>query len=423
MRILKGVAIAVVVILVLAIVGIGGYLVFGKVATDQRQKALEPFYTVPSPLPAGQPGELMRTEDLTGTFTLPTGAKAYRVLYRTENPDGSPRVSGGMVFVPAGQAPAGGRKVISWAHPTVGMGDACAPSRSKTPTGLLDWLPGMLERGWVVTATDYAGLGTPGPEFYLVGQAETNDVVNAVRAARQVPGADAGTQYGVFGHSQGGHAAMWAGALAPAYAPELQLVGVAGAAPAAPLSNLVGQLWDQPVAWVIGAEVFVSYPDAYPGLDPSAVGTKAAMGGYQKLAQQCLIDGILNGEVRDFAGQKFFSSDPMTNPAWAAAITAQSTPPLPATMPALVTESVNDGVVVPQSIAAMQQQWCAAGSTLQVDWLGPLRGTPEKVDVMSHMYEGAIGGALATTWFEDRFAGIPATTSCSQTPPLALTTP
>lgn len=422
MKVLKIVAAVVVSLLVLVGVGVGGYVAVDKLRTSERQNDLASFYTAPDPLPPGAPGDVLRSEPLTGTFDVPDST-AYRILYRSENPDGSARVSSGMVFIPTTPAPPGGRKVISWAHPTVGMGDACAPSRSATPTGLLDWLPAMMKQGWVVTATDYSGLGTEGTELYLIGEAEARDVVNAVRAARNLPDAQAGTQYGVFGHSQGGHAAMWTGTVAPAYAPELQLVGVAGAAPAAPLRELVDQLWDSPVAWVIGAEVFVSYPAVYPDLDLSQVGTEAAVNSYQSLADKCLIEGILDGKVKEFFGKSFFTVNPNTVPAWADAIAEQTAKPLPADMPALVTQSVNDGVVEPQSIAAMEQQWCDAGSTIDVRWLGPLRGDPLTPNVMSHMYEGSVGGALATTWFEERFAGKPAARSCGQTPPLALTSP
>ena len=420
MKVFKVVLITVVALVVVAAVAVGGFVAYTKVTVSQRQTELAPFYTAPSPLPAGSPGDILRTEPLTGTFDVP-GATAYRILYRSEDPDGSPRVSGGMVFIPDTPPPAGGRPVISWAHPTVGMGDACAPSRSDNPTALLDWLPAMIKQGWVVTATDYAGLGTEGTEYYLIGEAEARDVINAVRAVRTMPDAQAGKQYGVFGHSQGGHAAMWTGAVAPAYAPELDLVGVAGAAPAAPLRELVDQLWDSPVAWVIGAEVFVSYPEEYPGLDLSAVGTSAAVSGYQSLADKCLVEGILDGQVKEIFGESFFTRNPNSVPEWAAAIEAQTAKPLPADLPVLVTQSVNDGVVEPQSIAAMEQQWCAAGSTIDVRWLGPLRGDPLTPNVMSHMYEGSVGGALATTWFEQRFAGAPAGKSCGQTPPLALT--
>ena len=284
----------------------------------------------------------------------------------------------------------------------------------------MDWLPAMIANGWIVTATDYAGLGTAGAEEYLIASSEVQDVVNAVRAARALPDAQAGMEYTVFGHSQGGHAALWAGTLAPRYAPELDLLGVAGAAPAAPLSDLVSRLWDTPTAWVIGAEVFVSYPTVYPDLSVADVGTPVADRAYRSLADECLIDGGIESEFRTVFGEKFFARDPMTVPAWRAAIEDQTAPPTSPDVPVLVTQSVNDAVVLAPSIAAMQQEWCAAGAELQVTWLGPHRGDVSAPSVATHMYEGAVGGAVATTWFERLFAGEgPGPRTCEQSPPLS----
>ena len=98
---------------------------------------------------------------------------------------------------------------------------------------------------------------------------------------------------------------------------------------------------------------------------------------------------------------------------------AQTAQPLPASLPVLVTESVNDGVVEPQSIAAMEQQWCAAGSTIDVNWFGPLRGGPLTPNVMSHMYEGS-GWRVGDHLVRAAVRRHPATTSCGQMPPLAL---
>lgn len=419
MHALRNVLLAVLSIAILLIVAVAGYMIYGKVKTDRQQSALAPFYATPEPFPTGAPGTLLKTEPLTGEFDVP-GADAYRMMYLTEDAQGQAKVSSGMIFIPTAPAPPEGRKVISWAHPTVGMGDACAPSRRPKPTALLDWLPGMIQQGWVVTASDYAGLGTDGVEEYLVAASEVRDVVNAVRAVRQFDGSQAGTDYGVFGHSQGGHAALWAPTLAPEYAPELTLVGVAGAAPAAPLEQLVSAIWDTDIAWVIGAEVLVAYPDVYPNLDPAAIASKEALGAYKNLAQACLLEGGLEAEIRqDLFGERFFAQDPLSDPSWAAAIKEQTAPPTPAQTPVLVTESVNDGVIAPSAIAAMEQQWCQAGSTLEVVWLGPLRGQATKADVQTHMYEGSVGGALATSWFVDRFRGEPATTTCGQPAPLA----
>ena len=53
----------------------------------------------------------------------------------------------------------------------------------------------MMNLGWIVVSTDDVGMGTPGPNLYLVAQAEARDVVNSVRAARNVPEAHAGNRF------------------------------------------------------------------------------------------------------------------------------------------------------------------------------------------------------------------------------------
>ncbi len=403
---------------VLAVVVTGfAYYLSAAETTDERQTALDPFYTTPSPLPPGKLGDIIRSEPLTPAANL-KNANAYRVLYRTELPNGTPRVSGAMLFVPTTPAPKGERNIVSWAHPTVGMGDQCAPSRYTNPLMLMAWLQGMLDQGWIVTATDYAGLGTEGPEYYLIGPNGAIDAVNAVRMARAFPGANASTRYGVFGHSQGGGVSLWAGSYGPKYAPELNLVGVVGSAPAGNLSQLVNQLWDTPVNFVIGSGVLVSYPVAYPNLSIDQVTTSAGQKHYESVAQKCVLAGAMESKEMEVLGEnQLFKVNPMTVPDWAAALTAQNAKPVPRSVPVLVTESINDGVVVPDSIGAMQKEWCAAGSMLQVDWLGPLRGSADKLSALTHAYEGAVGGSLATPWLSQRFAGAAPVSNCD-TPPL-----
>lgn len=417
-RVLAGV-VTVAAAAVLVVFALLAVVVVGQVASDRRQAELQPFYDAPDPLPDEPPGTLIRYEPLDVDGEELAGGTAHRILYLTEGADGAPRVASGRLFLPEGPAPDSGRPVVSWAHPTTGMGDACAPSRTKNPLNLMDWLPAMLERGWVVVASDYAGLGTEGVESYLIAGSEVPDVVNAVRAARAFPGSEASATFAVFGHSQGGHASLWAGSLAPDYAPELDLVGVIGAAPAAPLADLVGELWDTDLGWLIGAEVAVSFPANYPGLDPADVLTRAALGSYERLARRCLGPGGVESMVREALGQRFFARNPLEVPAWAAAIEEQSAPPVPPEIPVLVTQSVNDGVIASASIARMTDAWCAAGSVIDTVWLGPLRGSIDETSVLTHIYEGVVGGTIATTWLEGRFAGEPAPTSCGETAPLS----
>ena len=83
-------------------------------------------------------------------------------------------------------------------------------------------LDAWLKAGFAVVRTDYQGLGTPGTHEYLVGQDEGHSVLDIVRAARQVD-STLGKRVIIGGHSQGGHAALWAAALAPKWTPELDV--------------------------------------------------------------------------------------------------------------------------------------------------------------------------------------------------------
>lgn len=409
----KAILITVLAVVVAIAVTAAGALIAGKAETARDQAALDPFYTAPDPLPPGRPGDIIRSEPLT---TAPvSNGNSYRVLYRTELPDGTPRVSGAMLFVPTTPPPPGGRKIVSWAHPTVGMGQKCAPSRTPDPLTSLTWLQEMLDRGWIVTATDYAGLGTAGIEYYLVAANEVIDTVNAVRMAQRFPDSHASSTYAVYGHSQGGHASLWAGEIGPKYAPELKLAGVAAAAPAAELVPLVDQQWNTSIGWVIGPEVFISWPATYPQLNPDQVASKPGLEKYQKVSQDCLLTAGAEGVLEVQFGQYLFSGNPLSNPKWRSAAIAQTTPVLPPSMPTLVIQSTNDGIVLPNTTAVLQQKWCKAGSKLQVDWLGPLRGN----GISTHMYEGVIGGPLAASWIQQRFDGVPAPTNCGTEPAVA----
>ena len=88
-------------------------------------------------------------------------------------------VATGAIFIPSGPAPAGGRHIIAWAHPTSGVAPACAPSLYPQA---LTWIPGledMLARGYVVAATDFPGLGTAGVHPYLIGESSARAVLDA----------------------------------------------------------------------------------------------------------------------------------------------------------------------------------------------------------------------------------------------------
>jgi acetyl esterase/lipase len=169
----------------------------------------------------------------------PAYISAYRVLYRSRGLRGEPIAVSGVVIAPRGQAPAGGRPVVAWAHPTTGVATRCAPSLAFFVFQQIQGLREMAAQGYAVAATDYPGLGTAGAHPYLVGESEARAVLDIVRAARSMPAINASNEVAIWGHSQGGQAALFAGLITKSYAPDLNVVGVAVAAPATELATLM----------------------------------------------------------------------------------------------------------------------------------------------------------------------------------------
>jgi hypothetical protein len=261
---------------------------FASAATAQT-----PFYRVPPSVVAGAPGTLVRQEPIDGA---PLGAAAYRVLYRSTGLDDEPILVSGIVIVPQGPPPSGGRPIVAWSHPTSGIVPRCAPSLAIFIFQQIQGLRSMVERGYVVAATDYPGLGTPGPHPYLVGVSEAWAVIDSVRAAGTLPGVGGGTRFVVWGHSQGGQAALFTGMIARTYAPELALLGVAAAAPATDLATLMNDDIDSVGGRNITAMTLWSWQRVYGAAMDKIVDIRA-LPVINRLAQEC-VEGPFDLAVR-----------------------------------------------------------------------------------------------------------------------------
>lgn len=180
-------------------------------------------------------GTVATDEALPEHLWIEGAGAARRLTYWTRTSDDRPALAGGAVFVPAGTPPSGGWPVLSWEHGTVGLADECAPSTAGRSKRDLDYLATWLRQGYAVVATDYIGLGTPGPHAYLDGRAEAHAGIDMVRAARAVDDS-LSSKWVAIGQSQGGGAAVFTASLATAYAPELDYRGAVATGPA---SNVV----------------------------------------------------------------------------------------------------------------------------------------------------------------------------------------
>lgn len=322
------------------------------------------FYRLPEPLESGEPGEVIRVQEIA---SAPLGSTAWRVIYHSRDLADQDIAVSGIVIVPDTPAPAEGRAIVSWAHPTTGASQRCAPSLDLDPFELMEGVHELLLAGYAVAATDYPGLGVAGASSYLLGIPESHSVLDAVRAARNIEGAHVGDEVVLWGHSQGGQAALFAAQRAAEYAPELTLRGVAVAAPAADLT----QLMTDDIIDVSGVTIAsyaipafqAAYSDRYSAADLSAILTPAGAAATPEMAALCLLSE--NREIHAIADPLiggYVTSDPSTTEPWKTLLTENSAGAEPITVPVFVGQGLADELVKPSATEDYVQLLCSQGA-------------------------------------------------------------
>jgi Secretory lipase len=371
------------------------------------------FYTPPAELPAGPPGTIVRSE----TVDAGSGQRAWRVLYTSTDPAGAPIAVSGVVVAPDSRPPDGGWPVVAWAHGTTGVDRRCAPSLDFPQSGLeqVPELDDIVAAGNVVAITDYPGLGTPGPHPYLVGQSAGRAVLDSIRAARGLLGDDAADTTAIFGHSQGGHAAVWADQLAGTYAPELHVVGVAAMAPPTNLGELLDADKDEAAGIVLTGLAIASWSAYYPDADEATIVEPVARPFVHDLGEHCIAttaEGIT--DLPDVTALKltFLSQDPSTAPGWGDHVTANAPGDVSTTIPLLVAQGLSDTIVRPEVTATYVRAQCEAGATIQYD----------TYPGVGHFEVRTAAAPTVRDWLLARLRGTPVDPGCTtaeQPPPAA----
>ena len=389
-------AVVLVVLLVMAVVPAAAprRVVAGIVAADDAS-----FYRPPSPLVPAAPGTVVRAEVLD---SAPDGAVAWRVLYHSTDLRGADTVVSGVVVAPDTPAPATGRTVVGWGHPTTGAVGRCAPSWGVAPFILIEGLLALLRQGYVVAAPDYPGLGVTGPSSYLIGTVEADSLLDAVRAAHHLP-TGAGSDTVLWGHSQGGHAVLFAAQDAVGYAPELRVRAAAVAAPAADLARLLDADIGDVSGVTIGSYAFVAYQNAYapqvPGLQLNSILTDAGAAAAPLMNDLCLLGQNLqlHAIARPLVGG-YLRSDPASTPPWSGFLAENTPGAAPLGVPLFVAQGSADTLVVPSATAAYVASACNRGER-----------------VTFRTYPGATHGTIANTAVPDVVAFFAST--LADTPP------
>lgn len=345
--------------------------------------------------------------------TLPTidrrlsavSSVAARITYlSTSGIDGSTQQVSGVVFAPAGTPPDGGWPVIAYGHATTGIHSECAPSLDPMLLGLSTTVTGLVKAGYVVTVTDYQGLGMNGTYHpYLDATTEGYDLIDSVRAARKlVPRTS--NRWAAFGGSQGGQAAWAANELAGKYAPELNLVG--SASYSAPLA--ITGFADGAVEGTLTSEQRLAVLQVYASLAEESAEFK--LDDYRRGRAAEKWDVLLAckgpdvGE-RDQLGPQLTAEEVApASPAAADALRIRlqrmSLPQQPATAPILLVYGGQDQLVPPTWTDRALDAACRQGDVVQIEFQ-PDRGHAD------------VDGGTAFPWLNDRFAGAPPRNDCA----------
>ncbi|MFC4125892.1 lipase family protein [Nocardia rhizosphaerae] len=365
----------------------------------------DPFYAAPPDLAARKPGEVLATRAMPPLLIFP-GTTVTLVKFRSTSSLGQPIAATTTVLTPPAHRTDG--PVLSYQHIINGLGTRCAVSRvlySGDPNVQIREaiaLNAVLARGWSVALPDHLG-----PTFaYGAARLGGQITLDGVRALRQAPDLRmADSPVVLAGYSGGGMATAWAAALAPTYAPELEIAGAAaGGVPMNMVTMLEALNYRSHPAFglVLAAGIGLEreYPDRFPiseSMNSRGLAARAAV------ADGCTNEILAAGaghSVRDFAASMSLVADPA-----ARAVVEENSLELfdgIPTMPIFEWHSPSDPLIPIAAIDNVNRRYCAAGVRL----FSHHTFSPE------HLSAAVLGIPAALGWIDARFRGDPAPSTC-----------
>ena len=418
-------------------------LSIGAPAAAIADVSLPPFYDAVTKMqPEGKLGQVIKKEKIA---TPVPGAQAWRIAYVSSDVNDRRTISTGILVVPTGKPPVGGRPIVSWGHGTTGTAQNCGPSQAVNPAVSLNqyfltngnsWLDyGMpaleefIKEGYVVVASDYQGLGGGGKHQYVVSATQGRDSINAIRAAGSMKESGSGKKALIYGWSQGGGTTI-AAANSGDYInqkgtafDDIEMVGFVAMAPP-DLAVLVppSGLTDESAESMIGgfSKTFSDNVFNFTHLAMNLWGTQAAYPDRLKItdlytdegakavneimANKCVhvaSDTLTYTYGNDYS--QLMKAKPDNSKAWADALVAGSVPDAKPVAPVIIYWGGKDTVVPPVMGQLYREQMCKRGANVARVALGPV----------SHFGTPAASQPLYLPWVKDRFAGKPAADGCA----------
>jgi pimeloyl-ACP methyl ester carboxylesterase len=373
------------------------------------------FYTAPgsaADLAAAAPGDVLRVRALSLTaFGFPIGVGGWQLLVRSTDSAGQPVAIVTSVILPdVPYAGGGARPLLSYQMAIDALGDQCMPSytlRAGTQKEAPSLLP-ALEAGWAVVTTDFEG-----PRgAYGAGPMAGHGVLDGIRAAANFAPAGlsgAATPVGLMGYSGGGQATTWAAELQPTYAPELDVVGIAGGGVPADLNVVARHLDGRPEAG-IGIAAAFGIDREYPSMLDGLLNDHGRQVG-DAVSDQCIENFAAAYPLAHFADLTT-APDPLSLPQVTDVLTANSLGKARPTAPFYLYHSAADQLIPVAVADRLAQHYCAT-SAAPVFYDRNAAG--------DHIGYALTGGVTAMAFLADRFAGLPAPDNCAVVPVIAGT--
>jgi fermentation-respiration switch protein FrsA (DUF1100 family) len=367
------------------------------------------FYTPPSPLPTGKPGDVLKTRDIS-TPTYPN-IRIKQVMYLSTNTQGRLIPVTGALLTPLNQRPGTDNPIVVNTPGTRGLGDQCAPSKQAnllqadpaSPDYEIGGYEQFLLKGISVVVTDYEGAGTPGLPSYLVGPTEGKAGLDAVRAAQHISGSGVSpnSPVGINGYSQGGQAAGWAAELQPKYAPELKLKGVLAGGVPTDMNVEINHLNGNPTAGAgFALAALVGLDVAYPKLDLADRLTPAGEQVIQHVESSCYSEYVTafgttsTGDVT--------RPDVLADPTWQSLFAKSRLGTTAPGAPAYVYHGTTDTIVPYSQGSTLYHDWCAHRASVEF----------ETIVGADHISSGAVGSLRGVQWLIDRLGGVAPAPGC-----------
>jgi pimeloyl-ACP methyl ester carboxylesterase len=372
-----------------------------EVRTSVTMQAPDAFYDPPADMPR-KPGALLRSEPLKDV-TLPAGVRGWRILYATTVDDNTPATAAAIVFAPTDSS-GGPLPVIAWEHATTGLLQKCMPSLLSAASKGIPEHNAIAMAGWVVVATDYSFAEKGGPHPYLIGEGEARAALDSVRAAREISELTLDKRVVVWGYSQGGHAALWTGIVAPRYAPDLEIRGVAAIAPATNIENILAMNTEMDKRF--GPYVARSYSRFYPDITFEQAIRPEALDAARQIVDLCDFlppedQQRIEALAATFEGPALATSSNKT----LQARLKQNTPDGPIQASVVIAQGLSDIVVPLSATDAYVEERCAAGQRLEY-WTFAGR------DHLTIIQSGTPLEDPLIKWTTARFANEPQATGC-----------